>query len=238
VKADVVFCLPHAGGGAHSYLGWTPYFGKQFEWLPLDYAGHFTRSDESRYLDFTEAVNDISRTIEVCAAGRTFGLFGHSMGGALAFEVGCRLEDMLGTDRLTSVVISSTSPPNSNERTAHKYFEFTDDDLLRHLTDIGGIDTSVLSHKEFLTDYLSVIRDHYRLYYSYKPTMDAVLSCALQVWHGDSDVVVKTGMKEWESYSTGTVDMVEYAGNHFYWHGQAEAVSANLRCCFGHDICA
>jgi len=80
----LIFCLPHAGGGAHHYFGWASHLAPDIQWEPLDYAGHFSRMDEPAYATFEQAIEDLAERMIARADGRPFALFGHSMGGALA----------------------------------------------------------------------------------------------------------------------------------------------------------
>ncbi|MEV7606800.1 thioesterase domain-containing protein [Paenarthrobacter sp. NPDC089322] len=93
-----LFCLHHAGGTTASFAGWR-FVGVQV--TKLGYRG----------IDFPSlgaAADALAERIELAPSPR-LALYGHSMGAALAFEIGLRLQ---GTGRLEHVFLAAARPPS------------------------------------------------------------------------------------------------------------------------------
>jgi surfactin synthase thioesterase subunit len=80
--ADVaLFCLPHSGGGATAYKDWPAALPPTIAVRSLQPPGRESRLGEPPELDIGEIAEVIS------LERRPFSLYGHSLGGLLAFEV-------------------------------------------------------------------------------------------------------------------------------------------------------
>ncbi|MEV6742470.1 alpha/beta fold hydrolase [Streptomyces sp. NPDC051104] len=231
MSADLVFCLPHAGGGSHQYLSWTATLDEVFTWVPLEYPGHFTRDEEPCYGSFTDAVAGLVEEIEKQAVGRRIGLFGHSMGGSLAYEVG-RLLSARRRVVLDALVISSAEPPSASPAARQRYFELGDEELLEHLENLGGVRSSLLA-RSFLAETLPLIRSDYRLHHSYRPDADASIDVPLHVCYGSDEAMTKQRVPAWRRHASAPVTFHRFDGGHFYWQSNPMPLTGTLREIFG-----
>lgn len=227
MSTEQVFCLPHAGGGRHQYLSWAPALASVCMWTPLDYAGRFSRDDEPAYRSFADAVAALATDIESRAAGGRIGLFGHSLGGALAFEVG-RLLSLRGRARLDAVVVSSAEAPSVSRAAGQHHFDLDDDGLLTHLEERGGVPTGDPLARRLLTQALPVIRADYRLHHSYRPDPDASIDVPLHVCFGSDDMTA-ADVAAWRHHASASVTLHRFDGGHFYWQPDREPLIDALR---------
>ena len=79
-------CLHHAGAGASAYLKWQNVFGDHLEVLPVQLPGHETRMREQPFSSCTEATDAVVQALQPYLETGRFSIFGHSMGGILAYE--------------------------------------------------------------------------------------------------------------------------------------------------------
>jgi surfactin synthase thioesterase subunit len=227
----LIFCLPHAGGGAHHYVGWADYLDQNIEWKPLDYAGHFSRMDEPTYQTFDQAVKDLANEIMVFANGRPFGLFGHSMGGAIAYEIANLMQEQQLTESVLFIVVSSTFPPHRHDpNTPHspRYYDLSDRDFIKHLIDTGGIKAQLAEHSDLMAKYLPLIRQDYRLYQQYQPKVRLPLAIPLYALWGNQEDESNKEMIRWADYCDAFAGTKAYSGGHFYWQDSLSTVTADL----------
>ncbi|GEM_PF-337672 len=225
---SLIFCLPHAGGGAHHYAGWAAQLGDQIEWVPMDYAAHFSRMDEYPYETFTQSAHDLATIMVKQAAGRPFALFGHSMGGALVYEIACYLEQQFPAGRIKFVVISSALPPHCRDENGPRYYTFSDREFIQHLIDTGGLSAQLAEQKELMAHCLPLIRKDYQLYHQYQRLSPVKLNCPLYILWGEQENIPSKKMAEWSDYSHHLLMTKTYPAGHFYWHHCLEALTADL----------
>lgn len=217
-----IYCLPHAGGGAHSYMTWQSILPETVHWKPIELSGHFSRSNEPLYTSFEDAVDDIFKQIAGQLNGH-FALFGHSMGGALAYEVALRFEALLPECLLRHVVISSVMPPHLR-RTQTAYYRFTDESFKNHLAELGALSKDLMAHEMFVQGFLPSIRADYEIFERYKRHNIESLKSDLTVFYGNKEFDICSHMPYWKLYSQGNVHIKEFSGGHFYMQSQLKDV--------------
>jgi pyochelin biosynthetic protein PchC len=131
-------CLPHAGGAASSFRGWAEAVPPGVELVSVQYPG---REDRIREEPWTDAVAMAGTLAGLLAADpRPLVLFGHSLGGTLAYEVARRLPRP-PVRLVVSARIAPTVPP------APVFRGETDEELAAELCRLGGTDARVLDHR-------------------------------------------------------------------------------------------
>ena len=226
--ADVVFCLPHAGGGMHQYLSWATAFGGVLDWEPVEYPGHFTRDEEPCYDTFEDAVTDLADHIATRADGRRIGIFGHSLGATLAYEVGRRLTACSKAE-LDAVVISSSAPPSCAGAIRQRYFELDDEELMEHLQRLDDTEARSPVWHALVADILPLIRSDYRLHHSYRPDPAASINVPLHVCAGIREPIGKDQLLGWQRHGSASVKFYWFPGGHFYWRPQVKCITDVLR---------
>src|SRR6185312_1984176 len=84
-----LFCIPYAGGGSAVFREW-PGALPDVEVGLVRLPGRESRFRDRPYSDMTALVADLA-DILLSQVDRPYALFGHSMGGRIAFEVGRRI---------------------------------------------------------------------------------------------------------------------------------------------------
>lgn len=84
-------CFPFAGGGASHYAKWNEHM-PAIEVLPVQLPGRENRIKDEPYRNSEELTEKIVNEIAPYLQSGNFSVFGHSMGGVLAFEVVKKLE--------------------------------------------------------------------------------------------------------------------------------------------------
>jgi medium-chain acyl-[acyl-carrier-protein] hydrolase len=85
-----LFCLPYAGGLAEFYLPWKKILPESIALCPLQLPGRSYRLLEARPEHINNLIDEICDVLVSCT-DRPFAIFGHSLGGILAYEVAKKL---------------------------------------------------------------------------------------------------------------------------------------------------
>lgn len=209
-----VFCLPHAGGSASIYRGWALASPPDVEIVSIQYPGHEDLLAAGLAASMTELVDGIADQLRPLLDLPSV-LFGHSMGAAVGYEVARRLEARrAGAPRLL-VVSGRPAPHRSRAGAVHLG---TDDDLAADLKRLSGTSADVLSHPGLRRIMLPIIRHDYRLIETYRPLPGAPLRAATTVLYATDDPeVTRAEAEDWRTATTGSCEVLAFAGDHFYF---------------------
>ncbi|MFH8350192.1 thioesterase II family protein [Streptomyces sp. NPDC018045] len=217
-RALTLVLFHHAGGSALSLVPLVIDLPEHIRARIIELPGRGIRSTERPAEDFDRALHDCLENTSEYTAGPHI-LFGHSLGGAFAHEVGLSNESA-GRARPRRVVLSScslragTRPPASGAPTRRDRSELTEE-MQRH----GGTPAEVFRSPHLLDAALATLGDDMILVDSYRPR--PVLSrrnVPYSLWYGDSDeTVVRDTAEVWaERTGAPTADVAVFPGGHFY----------------------
>ncbi|NAX21838.1 thioesterase II family protein [Vibrio sp. V39_P1S14PM300] len=221
MDGPVVFCFPHAGGGSHQYLSWQSEFPDGMRWVAIDRAGRYSRSGELPKERFEHLVKDLVEQLLPEIPKGQFALFGHSMGGALAFEVTRELESRGFAP--TCLFVSSTVAPPDRDEHGFRFFDMEDEQFIDHLLSLS--DEGESSNREVLRAFLPDIRDEYRQYHRYNPDRNVILETPIVALCG-ADEPICASMVNWKSFTSAFQGVFQFSGGHFYWKKNLIEVAA------------
>lgn len=157
---------------------------------------------------------------------RPYALFGHSMGGLLAFEV-ARLLSRTGAGPAHLTISGSPHPLLAAPLEAISTLPA--DELLAWLRETGGAPEQVLADPAYHPLLLVPLRADcaWREAYAHRPA--AALRCPVTVLAGADDPhVTDDSLRCWETETTGTCVVRRYPGGHMYLFDHLPAVLADL----------
>lgn len=134
--AMTLICFPHAGGSASQYHAWQELLGTKLRVAAVQLPGRGGRYREAHVRSLGAAAEEVVAVLAM-RESRPFALFGHSLGGLLAFEVARRCMEQ-GLRRPERLFVAGATPPShvsSIERIAH----LPDDDLLSAVSRMNGL---------------------------------------------------------------------------------------------------
>jgi len=214
-------CLPHAGGNAAFYRPWATALPAWAELVAVQYPGRQDRLDEPCVEDMDTMAALIADALVRWVRG-PLALFGHSMGGVIAFEVARRLEVRPGRGP-QRLFISGRQPAQYHRRVT---VDLGDDDALwAELRRLGGTGGEALDNPVLRTLALPAIRGDYRLVDRYRPGPARPLSTPITALVGDVDPEVTVAEAAgWRQHTADDFVLRVLPGDHFYLVPQHAAV--------------
>jgi surfactin synthase thioesterase subunit len=216
-----LFCLPYAGGGAGVFRGWPP---------AVDAAVAATSSDvtvdvvavrlpgrEDRILDDPEFdVADVASAIRA-AADRPYALYGHSMGGTLAFEVLRLLRDAGAPLPVRCYVGGARAPHIPASGPFDGLSELDDAHLVARLAAGGGAPAAVLANEELLELLLPMLRADFGRLDRYEFVPAPPLPVPIVAFAGSHDTAVSLAQTDaWARHTSSGFVRHVVEGGHFF----------------------
>lgn len=210
-----IFCIPYAGGSATIYNKWKRYIGNEFEIIPVELAGRGSRFNERLYTRINDVVNDIYSNIKDLIDDTRYIIFGHSMGVLIAYELVWKIIQE-GKNKPIQVFFSGKVAPHINISN-NNYHKESDSKLINELFSLGGTPEELLSQRELLDIFLSIIRADYEVIetYNYKSNVEK-FDFPINILNGDKDKLTKDNIEEWKDYTNNKFKIYNFDGGHFF----------------------
>lgn len=215
--ARTLVCLGFCGGGSGSYLPWAEIMPPGVELASICYPGRDGRFLEDFAGDWDELAEDAVAAVRA-AADLPYVLFGHSMGGWMAFDVAARLEER-GGPVPEALVVSSANAPNRGltPRDMFPSRQDTDEQLVHWMRTFGLLPAHVLDDPDLSEMAIDLMRADIRVRDTFHYREGAAVTVPLQVLTGDADEVIDADTAaQWRELAGGDFRHDELPGGHFY----------------------
>ncbi|MFG2312757.1 thioesterase II family protein [Streptomyces sp. NPDC048566] len=223
-----LFVLHHAGGSHLSYRRWPAGLPRSWDVRLLDAPGHGMLLDQPRITDAGKLADRLLADIERELTA-PYALFGHSMGGLLAYEVTRRIV----ARRLPLPVWAGISARPAPQfaglgRTLHT---LSDEELRFRLRHLGGTPGAVLDDPDLWALFAPLVRCDLRLVETWRPAADAgPLPVALSAYAGGTDLSAPPArMAGWARHSDRFLGLRVFDGGHFHFDGDPSALLRQIR---------
>ncbi|MGY3453940.1 surfactin synthase thioesterase subunit [Bradyrhizobium sp. USDA 4353] len=219
-----LICLPYAGGSAMIYARWRRGLPAWIDVVPLELPGRGMRMDEPLQTDPAALAERLAAELAGERSTMPYVLFGHSLGGLLAFEVahGLLARSVQAPQML---LVSGTEAPAM--RDGSRWREPLGDDALRdELTRLKGTPREALQSAEIMGHALPILRADFLLCGNYVHRQRPPLPCPVHVFGGDSDETRHEALEAWREETSAGFGLDMLPGDHFFIHAQqAELLS-------------
>lgn len=208
----VLVCLPFAGGGASSFLGWRRAL-PGLSVAPVQYPGHETRLDEACVTQVDALLDSLSHCLVRRLAGRRYGLLGFSLGARLAFSLVHRLQAL------------GLPPPGGLHVVAHRSLDLPprvtgawrldDAGFREHIRAYGGTPDEVFDTPELAQMLLPVLRADLAL--AEQPIAIEPVNAPIRAYCGiDDPAAGPDDMQGWQRLTQGDFSLKVFRGGHFF----------------------
>ncbi|AQR70300.1 hypothetical protein BZG29_19770 [Janthinobacterium sp. LM6] len=207
-----LFCLPYAGGSSSTYLNWQKNLDAHVELVCVEPPGRGTRFDEA-------PVDRVDRLVELLSAemqswlDRPFGIFGHSNGALVGFELARRLQEM-GKSPAIFFASAKKAPSRLEEARLHL---MSDADLIEELRISGDTPDEFFETPELIDLFLPPLRADFALSETYVYAPGPLLSGELVMLSGsDDETMTRQDRSAWSREFSGEQSWCEIPGGHFF----------------------
>ncbi|RAJ43055.1 thioesterase superfamily protein [Kitasatospora sp. SolWspMP-SS2h] len=204
-----LFCFTHAGGSPGEYLRFEEEL-PEIQVSGIQLPGRGSRLGEPPLTSMDSVVGAV---LDVLRPERPFALFGHSLGGLVAFEVARALRDA-GRELPRRLFLSSSAPPPL-DRGGQPVHTLDDDALLAEVERRwGGLPAQVRADPRLLRMALGTIRADITVYETYRYRPGPLLDVPVTAFVGDleRDALQVSG---WSAHTSRAFELSCLAGGHF-----------------------
>ncbi|KRV49622.1 hypothetical protein AQ490_20105 [Wenjunlia vitaminophila] len=214
-----VYCLPFAGGAADAYQPWADHLPDWVRLRAVQLPGRGGRAGEPAAASVAEVVSGVADAIAGEDDGLPFGLFGHSMGALLAFELTRELHRRGGAQ---PVLLGVSGWPAPDTGLPHVPFTgrlapLTQEQFVQVMGGMGAISPQVLADPALLDQVIPPMQADFAVIEAYEYRAGDRVTVPVSVFSGTGDPL--TPMEKlhgWAAQTTGAVRVRRYEGDHFF----------------------
>lgn len=208
-----IFCLPFAGGGAGSFLGWDKQLPADIEVLPIHLPGRERRFCDPPCDEAAALIEQLLPALQPLLPP-VYVLFGHSMGTIIAYELAQRLQSV-GRPPAYLLVSAAGAPHLAPRR--RPIHALPPGEFRAALSDMGGTPPEVLANDDILAAVEPTLRADFKLAETYRPCHAPLLDCPVRAYGGAADPHVSTeDLDAWAEVTTAPFGSRLFPGGHFY----------------------
>lgn len=219
-----LYCLPYSGASAMVYVRWRRALPDWLQVCPLELPGRGMRMDEPLQRDIkalaAQLAQEISRDLHT-----PYALFGHSLGGLLAFELAHAL-NARNLPAPLALFASGTAGPAHRDVSEYAV-EKTDEQLIARLRELQGTAEEALANPELMQLMLPILRADFLLCGSFSYGERQPLGMPIHVFGGKQDSVRAEQLLDWQLEAASGFSLDLFDGHHFFI---VQHESAVLRC--------
>ncbi len=211
-RADVaLLTLPYAGGSSLAVRNWQAALGGRVQVLAAELPGRGTRLREAPLEDPEQVLGSLLPELDARRAGRPLGIFGHSLGAFLAFDIARAV-----VPEPVVCVVSGARPPDVPPK-GPRLHELDDEGFVQALENLGGTPRAVLEDRELFELFLPALRADLRMAERFERPSTEKIAAPLRVLCGDRDEYVDSEtMRGWSRFAGGSCSIHVVPGGHFF----------------------
>lgn len=208
-----LLCFPYAGGSEAVFRNWQEGLPESIEVCAVQLPGRGARVKEP-------PLSDLRLLIEAAAEGlisrmdKPFAIFGHSMGGIIAFELARQFRREYGIQPVHLFISARCSPQSLMGKTVPR---LTDAALEAVLERGEATPREVLEDPELMELLLPVLRADFAIGQPGVLKLEPPLDCPITVFGGLEDLTARRPCLEgWREHTSGRFLLRMLPGGHFF----------------------
>lgn len=215
----------HAGGSAAALMPLRRELSRSLDFQAVDLPGRGTRHPEPLHTERAELVKQLCAELAP-RVERPYALFGHSLGGMLAYELAQGL--IARGARAPSALFIAAAPGPSAWPARTRGPILSDRDLRHELERRGGTPPEIFEHPELLELVLPVVRADFTLCDAESPAGLPKLPCPIHVHAGTRDDVTIEQLTAWQQVTSAEYSLSWLDADHFFPRSHAVQLAAAI----------
>lgn len=216
---DQLIMFPFAGGHGRSYIEFVKHFKMDFEVIGINPPGSYTSG--------SERINSVSELMKIYVKAivpvmkDNIIIYGHSMGGIIAYEFLRNLPDYL-IKKIKHVILTGAYPPDKikNPDCDDLNSKMSDGEIVERCISLGGFPVQLKVDKEFCRLFCRMIRNDLETLESYRlPENVNKLGLSTTVCWGAEEKMNREGAEKWNLF-LNVKKYYEFEGDHFFIFGK------------------
>lgn len=208
----ILICFPYAGGGASAYNSWKSVLENDITVCPVQLPGREERIMDEPYRDMEQLVKALIVELWEISRDKIY-LFGHSMGGKIAYEVAKGLEER--GRKVEMLIVSGSRPPHIPE--PNPIFHLPDEEFILALKKFQGMPDEILEDRDLLNFFLPMLRADFEMDESYVTKTPVCLKCPIVALGGSRDPeATEKEVSMWKDYTCDVFEYRMFEGSHFF----------------------
>ena len=210
------------------YSRWRRVLPDWLEVHPLELPGRGMRMNEPLHTDIRQLAMQLAREVQrqqLDSPERPYALFGHSLGGLLAYELAHALLTLQVAPPLC-LFASATAGPARRDVSDYRQVK-TDAELIERLRSLQGTSEEALADPELMALMLPILRADFLLCGSFEYQIREPLPLPVHVFGGKQDSVRVEELLDWQDETLAGFSLDLFEGHHFFLHDQQTPL---LRC--------
>ncbi len=209
-----LICLPFAGASAEYFLPWRHDL-HPIGICPVQLPGRATRWQEPAFHDMDDLVEALLPHLLPMINKKPYVLFGHSMGGQIAYSLALKIQSLELPPPLCLMVSATSAPSTWGQR--KKLSLLSDEEFETFFKELSGFHPEILKERSFMAMQMKLLRSDIRLCESLVAAESPQLTSPLVVFSGSTDPLVSVeNMSLWQHEAAGTFRHETIEGHHFY----------------------
>lgn len=207
--------FPFAGGSASAFRTWPEALGPEIELVCAHLPGRERRMSEFALASIDAMVAQVAEAITL-EVEPPYALFGHSMGGIIAYEL-AREVARRGETPPIGVIVSAVNAPHVRDRRPPIH-DLPEEEFVQALRDLGGTPEAVFANRELVDLLLPALRADFEAVESYTWSPGPPIRCPLVAYIApdDDDIIDRADVEAWCEYSEFPLEPVMFPGGHFF----------------------
>ncbi len=215
--------FPYAGASAVVYHQWASCLPPDIELITIQYPGRAGLINRKPCTSIGELAVESYETL-LTLADKPFYFFGHSMGGAVAFET-ARMLCRSGQQGPKALILSACNPPQSTKSFNNRIHTLPDDLFLEAIQRYGGMPDEILKSPAMMSYLMPLLRADMKALDTWTCEPAEPLNIPMLVLGGDNDESVDLSrLPRWRDFTCSIFKFQIMPGDHFYIQDQLSMV--------------
>lgn len=184
--------------------------------IPLEYPGRGARIREPLIRDIDIMVDDILIKMKGLLRNQPYAVYGHSMGGLVAFMLCRKIIMEKGMNPPLHLFISGTMGPSAHAKDNINRHLMPAKEFMEEIRRLDGCPEEILESEELLNYFAPILRADFEASETFIYNPGSPLDIPVTVITGDEENMEDQDIAAWQEITSYAVDFRKMKGKHFF----------------------